>query len=133
MAVVRGSKVGIDAAAAAQRERISMRVIEDALASAQLFVENANYYGFVAENGSDATLSFTARLPKAFPRSGKFGDLDVRQVVFSVEAGPAGGRQLVLRQRPILMEMDNGETAYPVVLARDVKELRMEFWDTQLN
>src|SRR5439155_15977627 len=81
-----------------------------------------------------ASLSFAARLPKAFPRSGKFGDLDVRRVEFSVESGSGGGKQLVVRQYPILMTAEDvGEMDNPLVLARDVKEFRLEFWDAQLN
>jgi general secretion pathway protein J len=129
-AILRASKVGLDAAAEAQRARIAMRVIEDSLGSAQLFVASGSNYAFVTENGSEASLSLAARLPKAFPRSGKFGDLDLRRVKFSVEPSSAFGRQLVLRQKPILMkEMDIDEENHPVVLAQDVREFRLEFWD----
>ena len=94
---------------------------------------NVDYYGFVAENGSDALLSFVARLPKSFPRSGRFGDLDVRRLTYSVEASPDGNKELVLRQQSILTEMDEDEQEYPLVLARDVQEFVMEFWDSRVN
>jgi type II secretion system protein J len=128
--IIKASKVGLDAAVASQRERTAMRVIEDALASAQLFVANPNHYSFSGENGSEAWLAFTARLPQAFPRSGKFGDYDVRKVRFSLENG--GGhnqKQLVLRQCPILWDMDEDERFHPVVLADDVKKIEFDFWD----
>ncbi len=89
-AILRGSKVGLDAAASAQRARITIRVLEDSLGSAQSFSANLPYYYFDAENGDTPVLSFVARLSKSFPRSGKFGDLDVRRVTFSVEGGPDG-------------------------------------------
>lgn len=130
-AILRASKVGLDAAAAAQRARVSVRVIEQALHGAQMFAANGGYYAFVAENGSEASLSFVARLPKAFPRSGKFGDLDLRRVSFSLEPDPESGQQLVLRQNPILMELDVDEKNHPVVLARHVRELVWEFWDAR--
>ncbi|HVV01380.1 MAG TPA: type II secretion system protein GspJ, partial [Verrucomicrobiae bacterium] len=126
-------KVAIDATASIQRARISLRVLEDSLSSAELFVRNAQYYGFVAENGSDASLSFVARLAKSFPRSGKFGDLDVRRLTFSLEAGSDSSLNLVLRQNPVMMDLDPDEQASPLVLAKGVKDFQMQFWDAQQN
>jgi type II secretion system protein J len=132
-AILRSSKVGLEAAAAVQRARIAGRTIEETLGSVQAFALNQNYYAFVAENGSDAMLSFVSRLSPSFPRSGKFAGLDVRRVTFSLESSPDGGRQLVLRQNPVLMEMDKDEQNYPLVLAKNVKEFKTEFWDTRLQ
>src|SRR5438128_4933844 len=97
-AILRASKVGLDAAAAVQRARIVMRTLEDSLLCAESFDLNQKYYGFLADNGSDASLSFVARLPESFPRNRKFGDLHVRRVTFSVESGADSAHQLVLRQ-----------------------------------
>ena len=36
---------------------------------------------------------------------------------------------MVLRQHPVLMDMDEDEQNYPVVLAKDVRKFEMEFWD----
>ena len=132
-AILRSSKVGLDAAASVQRARVAIRTIDESLASAQIFVRNAPYYAFVAENGSEATLSFVARLDRFFPRSGKFGDLDVRRVSFSVQNAPDSTRELVLRQQPLLMEMDEDEKNHPLVLAKNVKEFQFQFWDNRLN
>ncbi len=131
-AIVRSSKVGLDAVAQVQRERMAMRTLEEALLSARSFAVDVNHYTFLAENGDDAMLSFVARLPDSFPRAGRFGDFDVRRVTFTVEHSPDFGRNLVLRQNPILMEPDADEMEHPVVLARDVRELKMEFWDPRL-
>jgi len=114
-----------------QRARIAGRTIEETLGSVQSFALNQNYYAFVAENGSEAALSFVSRLSPSFPRSGKFAGLDVRRVTFSLEGAPDGGKQLVLRQTPLLMEMDKDEKNYPLVLAKNVKEFKTEFWDTR--
>jgi len=130
-AILRASKVGLEAAAAVQRARITGRTIEETLGSVQSFALNQAYYAFVAENGSEATLSFVSRLSPSFPRSGKFAGLDVRRVTFSLESSHDGGRQLVLRQTPLLMEMDKDEKNYPLILARNVKEFKTEFWDTR--
>jgi hypothetical protein len=75
-------------------------------------------------------LSFTARLPGNFPRNGRFGDFNLRRLTFTVEAGPDSERNLVLRQNPILMDMDLDEQSYPLVLARDVKKFAVECLDT---
>ena len=132
-AILRASKSGQTAAAAVQRSRIVVRLLEDALSSAQSFSANPGYYGFMAENGDEASLSFVARLSQAFPRGGRFGDLDVRRVTFKVQPGTDGGRNLVLRQTPLVMETDEDETEHPIILSKNVKEFSMEFWDSRLN
>src|ERR1017187_907699 len=128
-AVMRASKVGLTAAAKVQRSRMAMQTIEEALTSVRSFDADNQYYTFIGENGGEATLSFVSRLSDSFPRSGKFGDFNVRRVTFALEAGPDNGKQLVLRQNPILMDLDQDERAHPVVIARDVKSFEMEFWD----
>jgi type II secretion system protein J len=132
-AILRARKVAGDATASVQRARISIRVIEDSLGSVESFVRNANYYSFVGENGGEASLSFVARLAKSFPRSGKFGDFDVRRLTFSVEKGADSSRQLVLRQNPVLMDMDIDEKEHPLVLAKNVQDFQLQFWDMRLN
>ena len=141
-AVLRAKGVAMKAAAAAQRERMAMRVVEEALSSAQLFVANVNYYGFTNDSafGGNSSFSFVAKLPDSFPRSGKFlhaadggFDFDVRRVTIGTETSGDGRKQLVLRQSPILMEMDDDEIHHPVVLAEDVKEFGVEFWDKVKN
>jgi general secretion pathway protein J len=130
-AILRATKVRLEAAATVQRARVVAHVLEDSLSSAQLYSQNQQFYSFVAENGESASLSFVARLSKSFPRSGKFGDLDLRRLTFSLEQGP-DGRQLVLRQNPLVMELDADEKSHPVVLAKHVKEFDTQFWDARL-
>jgi prepilin-type N-terminal cleavage/methylation domain-containing protein len=132
-AILRSKKVAIDSTAAVQRARISLRILEDSLASAQCFVRNKVYYGFSYDGGSEGSLSFVARLSESFPRSGKFGGLDVRRLTFSVEAGPESSDQLVLRQSPIVCDIDKDEKDNPLILAKNVKEFQMQFWDQKLN
>jgi type II secretory pathway component PulJ len=132
-AILRGSKVGLESAATVQRSRIVIRTLEDSLASVQCFTANAQYYSFVAENGQEASLSFVARLAKSFPRGGRFGDFDVRRLTFSVEAGPENDRELVLRQNSVFTGMDVDEKEHPLVLAKNVKEFQLQFWDAKLN
>jgi len=129
MAIMHGTKTGLDAAAAVQRSRMCMRTLEVALTCARSFAADVDYYAFVAQNGNDASLSFVAQLPAAFPRGGKFSDCTVRRVTFSLEQAPERDYQLVLRQNHLLMDLDEDEKNHPVVLARNVKKFEMEFWD----
>jgi len=134
-AILKAARVGEDYAASVQRARIAVRTIEDSLSTAHLFTQAQKYYTFVGENGSQASLSFVTRLSKSFPRSGKFGDLDVRRVTFSLEPSTDSSRlqSLVLRQQTLLAGMDVDEQEHPLVLARNVKEFGMEFWDERHN
>ncbi len=121
-AILRSTKVGQDAAARVQRERIAVKALEDALFSVQYFQGNARYYSFEADTSGDfATLSFVSRLPKSFPRSGNFDDQVVRRVTFAVEPGTNSENLLVF-------EANVDEEENPLVLARDVREFTVEFW-----
>jgi type II secretion system protein J len=132
-AVLRGSKAGIDAAADAQRSRMTMRAVTEALGSAQLYVDNMAHYAFYSEEEGDfSSISFIARLSETFPGSGLFSGQPIRRVSFSVE--PVGGRhnQLVLRQSPLLEPQEITEP-YAIVLAPHVNLFSLEFFDTNLN
>lgn len=131
--ILKSSKIGLAAAAQAQRERMAIRAMEDALTATRAFAADPQGYGFYAENGDDALISFVARLPDSFPRSGKFHGLDVRRVTFALVSGPDSTRELVVRQNPILMDMDEDEKRYPLVLAKGVSGMEFGFWDTRLN
>jgi prepilin-type N-terminal cleavage/methylation domain-containing protein len=128
--ILKGSRVALDAAAAAQRTRITMRTLHDSLLCACMFNSNPTNYLFEGDSDSDdSTLSFVARLPRSFPRSGKFGDLAIRRLEFKVESGPDSKKQLVLRQRPIVTDFDKDEMQFPLVLARNVNKFLVEYID----
>jgi hypothetical protein len=129
--IIKSAKIGQEAAAQVQRERVTFRTFEDAIASAHSFQADLQHYSFIVENGSTPTLSLVSRLPEFFPRSGRFGDFDVRRVTFSLESGTDGQQQLVLRQTPILMETDETEQQYPFVLSRNVSKMEFELWDAR--
>lgn len=135
VAIIRGSKTGLNAAAAAQRSRIAMRAIEDALLTTQVYTENSRYYNFIADTSDPKLgwLSLTAQLPANFPGSGLFGDLTVRRVTFSVEPDADGTKHLIMTQIPYLLVTNSDVSAYPITLAKDVSLFVLEFWDTQLN
>jgi type II secretion system protein J len=129
MLILRATRVGEMAAAQVQRRRMAVWTIEDALMCAQSFQASVKYYTFIVQNGDDPMLSFTARLPEDFPRNGEFGGFNVRRVTFTVESGPDSEQDLVLRQTPILMDMNQDEQEHPLVLARNVKKFAVDCWD----
>jgi len=131
--ILRSSKTGLEAAAQVQRERIAVRTLEDSLTCVQSFQASMPYYYFAVEKGDHPMLSFTARTPEIFPRNGRFGDFTLRRLIFTVEPGPdatGSEKDLVLRQNPILMNLDSDEQHFPLVLARNVKDFVVECWDT---
>jgi prepilin-type N-terminal cleavage/methylation domain-containing protein len=129
--VMRATTVGQSAAAQAQRQRIAVRTIEDSLMCIQSFQASPKYYSFIVDGDENKpTLSFTSRLPDVFPRSGKFRDFDLRRLTYTLEPGDDNTKNLVLRQNPVLMDMDEDEQKYPLILARNVKTLKIECWDT---
>ena len=130
--ILRASRTGLETAAQAQRERIAVRTIEDSLTCIQSFQASMQYYYFFVQNGDQPMLSFTARVPDVFPRNGRFGNFNLRRLTFTVEPGPdaiGSEKDLVLRQNPILMNGDEDEQHYPLVLARNVKDFVVECWD----
>jgi type II secretion system protein J len=130
-AIAKGSASANRAVARAQRSRVALRTIEEALGATRSFTADVKYYTFDADNGSEAYLSFVSTLPPSFPRSGRFGEFNVRRVTFSVEQGPNNTKQLMLRQSRLLTDMEEDEQNFPVVLADDVKKFELEFWDKQ--
>jgi type II secretion system protein J len=128
--ILRAKKVGNEAAAQVQRERIAVRTLEDSLTCIQSFQASLAYYYFVVQNGDQPMLSFVSRVPAVFPRNGRFGDFNLRRLTFTLESGPEAERDLVLRQNPILMDVDADEQGTPLVLARNVQDFIVECWDT---
>lgn len=127
--IMRASRVTQRAAARVQRERVAIHTLEDSLTCIQSFQASMQYYTFiVSEDPPD--LQFTSRLPDNFPRNGKFGDFNVRQLQFTLESGPDSEKDLVLRQKPILLDLDEEEQKHPLVLARAVQTFKVECWDT---
>jgi type II secretory pathway component PulJ len=139
MALLRSRQVAQSVAAQAQRQRITLHTIEDSLMAIQSFQASPQYYYFFLENGDEPVLSFAARVPEYFPRNGKFinpqtdRDFNLRRVTYTLESDGNGGKNLVLRQNPVLMDIDDDEQKYPLVLARDVRTFTVECWGTNLN
>jgi hypothetical protein len=132
--IVTGTIVAQDAAAAAQRARIGIKSIEEALECAEISSANIQFYAFLTDtSGKFASLSLAGRMPGSLPGSGLFGDNVIRRVTFDVEPGNEGQNKLVMTQAPLLEALDGENTAYPIVLARDVNVFMLEFWSVQNN
>lgn len=131
LTIVRGKKAGEKVAADVQRSRIAVHTIEEALTSVRAYAADIQYYAFIGEGGDNPSLSFVSRLTPSFPRSGKFGAFDVRRVTFALEPGANfnEGKQLILRQNLLLMDMDVDEKEHPLVLAKNVKDMKFQFLD----
>ena len=133
IAILKGKKVSLDAAAEVQRSRIAVRTIEDALLTAQFFNENLYYYAFMADTTGDmAYLTLVARLPATFPGVGRYGDQVVRRVSFFVQPG-FHGKELVMSQSPMLMDTNSSFKPYTLTLARNVTEFTLEFYNLELG
>jgi type II secretion system protein J len=135
-AILRSSRVAQDAAAEMQRARIAVQALEQALVGAQMsmFGVNARHFAvLMAPTEIDPVVSFISRLPESFPRGGRFSDLTVRRVTFTLETDTTGGGILMLRQTPLLFEPDVDEEENPLVLARNVRMFEIVFWGQQSN
>jgi prepilin-type N-terminal cleavage/methylation domain-containing protein len=129
--VVNGKIIAENAAAAAQRARVGIRAVEDALTTAEISSANIQYYAFLTDtSGQFASLSMAARPPGDFPGSGLFGDNVMRRVTFDVET-VGGTNNLVMNQSPLLEALNDENTPYPITLARDVSIFMLEFWSEQ--
>jgi prepilin-type N-terminal cleavage/methylation domain-containing protein len=131
-AIIRGSQAALDATAGVQRSRIAMQALEDAFLTTVMFNENGRHYHFIADTGGDFPyLSLVSRVPSSFPGGGMYGDLRLRRITFSVEASNDRQPALVMRQIPLLWETNSVVEPYEIILARNVEEFLLEFWDSQ--
>ena len=129
-AVSRGARIGLTAAGEAQRERMTVRVLEDALLNCQMYQNNqANYTMVAIPRGDFSSISFVANLPGSFPGSGRYGGISMRRVQFWVEPGMNGLNQMFMEQHPPLLATNVDNQPYRLGLGRDISLFLMEFWD----
>lgn len=125
--ILRGSQIGLTAAAEVQRTRVSIRALDEALSAAVMYADNPKYYSFFADTAGDfAYLSFVARLPESFPGSGLFAGQSMRRVTFQVDKE----RNLVLSQSTLL---DISKEPYTIKLAPNTRVFAMEFYNPRKN
>ena len=73
--VVNGKIIAENVAAAAQRARIGIKTVQDALSTAEISKNSIQFYAFLTDtSGKFASMSVAAHLPSDFPGSGLFGD-----------------------------------------------------------
>jgi type II secretion system protein J len=126
-AILRGSRVGLTAAAEVQRTRVAIRSLEESLGAAVMYADNPMYYGFFADtSGEFGYLSFVSRLPESFPGSGLFPGQPLRRVTFSVDEE----KNLLLMQSSLLSV---AEQPYTIKLAPKTAAFAMEFYDGRMN
>ncbi len=132
--VLRSTEAGKRAAADAQRERTTLRTIEEALSGAVLFTENAVLYSFAADTpGAFSELSFVARLPETFWGNRFFAGQSTRRVSFAVEPSTDGAaNQLVLRQSSLLATAGDAGV-HSTVLVGNVDQFYIEFWSAAVS
>ena len=125
--ILRGTRIGLTAAAEVQRTRVAIRSLEESLGAAVMYADNPLYYGFYADTTGDyAYLSFVARLPESFPGSGLFPGQTVRRVTFHVDAD----KNLLLSQSTLL---DISDKPYTIKLAPKTAVFQLEFFNPRMN
>jgi hypothetical protein len=125
--IMRGTRIGLAAAAEVQRTRIAIRSLEEALGGAVMYSDNPLFYGFYADTAGDfAYLSFVARLPESFPGSGLYPGQSMRRVTFRVDEK----RNLLLHQSTLL---DVSEAPYTITLSPNTAVFALEFYNPRLN
>jgi len=133
--IINGKIIAENAAAAAQRARIGIKTVEDALSTAEISAGPTSipYYAFLTDTSEKfSSLSLAAHPPPDFPGSGLFGDNVIRRITFDVE-NVDGKNNLVMNQSPLLEALDDRNTPYPITLARDVSIFKLEFWEPKDN
>jgi type II secretory pathway pseudopilin PulG len=132
IAILKGSRAGLKAAAEVQRARMTIRTLEDAFNGTEYFQANMKHYWFVADTSGDmAAVSMVARLPTSFPGFGRYGDQVVRRVSFYIRPGSKGDYELMMSQAPILMATNSSLEPYTITLARDVTHFQLAFYEPQ--
>ena len=129
-AILRSTKVGLDAAGNAQRERVTRRSIEEALGSVMMFQANLQHYAFL---GDATSLSLVSHLPPTFPGSRVFGHQPVRRVTFRLEGGANNPGSLFMEQSMLLAPTNSGVGTYTNLLATNVTAFLLEYWDASVN
>jgi hypothetical protein len=131
IAILKGSRAGLKAAAEVQRSRMTMRTLEDAFNSSVFYVANRSSYYFFADttSGDMAAVSLATRLPGGYLGIGRYGDQVVRRVSFYTQPGKDGMSELLMTQAPLLLVTNNNTEAYTITLAKDVTLFQLEFYD----
>lgn len=134
-AIINASRVGLQAAADAQRRRNAVNAIQDALFGVQMSTANLQHHYFLADTTDPeaALLSFVSLLPESYPGNGLFPGTPMRRVTFTLDVDRNGSRNLILYQTPVLASLDEMEDPIPIKLAENVSVFGAEFYDENLD
>jgi prepilin-type N-terminal cleavage/methylation domain-containing protein len=130
--VLQSNAVGLKLAADAQRARLAMQTVEEAIGSAVRFNSNTNYDFEVDTSGTFAEVrNLAAHLSDSFPGGGYFEGERVRKIRFAVENGPDGTPALFMKQVSLLADERDESAGFPVLLAKEITLFTLEFWDSR--
>jgi type II secretory pathway pseudopilin PulG len=130
IAILKGSRAGLRAAAEVQRARMTVRTLEDAFNGTEFFQANMKYYVFLADTSGDmAEVELAARLPESFPGVRRYEGNVVRRVKFYTAPGKDGMHDLMMSQWPIMSVQDSANPPYTITLARDVTHFQLAFYE----
>lgn len=130
--ILRGSKIGRDAAEQVQEIRMTMSCLNQSLSGVQMFAANEMYYSFEGyADGDNSILSFVSTLSDSFVGAGFFPGEPVRRVSFFVGSNDSGEAQLFMQQVPVLVDVETEVEPYTVGLAEGVTFFEALYWDEQ--
>lgn len=133
--IINASRVGLKAAADAQRRRNAIETLQNALFGVQMSAANIQHHYFLADtvDPEAALLSFVSLLPESFPGNGLFPGAPMRRVTFTLNQDRDGEQNLILYQTPVLASLDEMEDPIPIKLANNVSAFAVEFYDEGLG
>ena len=130
--ILRGSRVGQEAAEQIQEIRVTLSCLNQSLTGAQIFNANEIFYSFEGySEGDSSSLSFVSNLSESFLGSGFFPGEPVRRVSFYVGKSESGTAQLFMQQSPVLVDQESDFEPYTVGLAEGVTFFEALFWSEQ--
>ncbi|MCW5556469.1 MAG: prepilin-type N-terminal cleavage/methylation domain-containing protein [Verrucomicrobiae bacterium] len=132
--IARSTDTALHLATESQRTRLALQCIEEAFSAIEMFQSNLRWYSFLADtSGPYAEVSFAANLGDSFPGSGYYEGQRLRRITLRVEAAPEGGNHLVMHQTPLLSPLEGAVDTHPLVLATEVSQFSLLFWDRRQN
>lgn len=134
-AIINSSRIGLKAAAEAQRKRNAIETIQSALFGTQMYTANLRHHYFLADTTipEASLLSFVSQLPESFPGAGFYPNDPIRRVTFTLDTDKDGNQNLVMYQTPVLASVEEMSEPIPIKLAKNVSLFSVEFFDNDVG
>ncbi len=116
--VLRATESSALAAESAQRERMAMKAIEEALDGASWYEARQEDPLELDADAKFSRLKIIARVPPGFWGESALAKYPVRRIEFVTEPTDSDAAQLVMIQRPLLTDMDSGQAHRTVLLPK---------------